>query len=301
MCAKCPAVSEAMTATATPTAATAAPRPSPPITRSVTTASAGAANGIAAACASISTSEIAARRGSLRQHAALYIRMPLRKVIGGPPRSARRPRGPGRCPPRPGRRRTAPPGGGTAGRSGRPSSSARRGCPARPPARRRSPRSGRPGAPRRTGAPGRPDRGDRRRAGGRAGQPRRADDEGRPLRPAVPPPGGAVRRRPGRGGQRPGPRGRRADRGGPPMTFLKGILMYSAACWRNDPRRAAISLVLMLAQAAAMPLAAPALAVVTDRVIGGDGRGAAVAAVGVAVAVIASLTAGHFAHIFYFE
>src|SRR5665647_3273451 len=92
MCAKCPAVSEAMTATATPTAATAAPRPSPPITRSVTTASAGAANGIAAACASISTSEIAARRGSLRQHAALYIRMPLRKVIGGPPRSARRPR-----------------------------------------------------------------------------------------------------------------------------------------------------------------------------------------------------------------
>jgi len=85
------------------------------------------------------------------------------------------------------------------------------------------------------------------------------------------------------------------------MSFLKGILMYSAACWRNDPRRAAISLVLMLAQAAAMPLAAPALAAVTDRVIGGDGRGAAVAAVGVAVAVIASLTAGHFAHIFYFE
>jgi len=36
-------------------------------------------------------------------------------------------------------------------------------------------------------------------------------------------------------------------------------------------------------------------------VIGGDGRGAAVAAVGVAVAVIASLTAGHFAPIFYFE
>src|SRR5674476_1424930 len=85
------------------------------------------------------------------------------------------------------------------------------------------------------------------------------------------------------------------------MSFLKGILMYSAACWRNEPRRAAISRVLMLAQAAAMPLAAPALAAVTDRVIGGDGRGAAVAAVGVAVAVIASLTAGHFAHIFYFE
>src|SRR5665647_3134873 len=48
MCAKCPAVSEAMTATATPTAATAAPRPSPPITRSVTAASAGAANRLAA-------------------------------------------------------------------------------------------------------------------------------------------------------------------------------------------------------------------------------------------------------------
>src|SRR5665647_420127 len=321
MCAKCPAVSEAMTATATPTAATGGVPPSPPITRSVTAASAGAANGIAAACASISTSEIAARRGSLRQHAALYIRMPLRKVIGGPPRSARRPRGPGRCPPRPGRRRrpvrrpvaadrhravaVRPAGGRPGARPRRADGGA--GRPGRGGVLRQVRRAHSGGdlaahlAPVLLGAPGRPDRGDRRRAGGRAGQPRRADDDGRPLRPAVPPPGGAVRRRPGRGGQRPGPRGRRADRGGPPMTFLKGILMYSAACWRNDPRRAAISLVLMLAQAAAMPLAAPALAVVTDRVIGGDGRGAAVAAVGVAVAVIASLTAGHFAHIFYFE
>jgi ATP-binding cassette subfamily B protein len=85
------------------------------------------------------------------------------------------------------------------------------------------------------------------------------------------------------------------------MSFLRGIAAYTVACWRQDARRASIAVVLMLLQAAAMPLAAPALAAVTDRVLAGDADGASWAAVGVAVAVIASLTAGHFAHIFYFE
>ncbi|MBY8851188.1 hypothetical protein K7G98_23695, partial [Saccharothrix sp. MB29] len=44
-----------------------------------------------------------------------------------------------------------------------------------------------------------------------------------------------------------------------------------------------------------------ALAALTDSALAGDVRGATVAAVLVVVAVIAALTAGHFAHIFYFE
>ena len=84
-------------------------------------------------------------------------------------------------------------------------------------------------------------------------------------------------------------------------SFARGVTTYVLACWRQDRRRALISLVLMLAQSAAMPLAAPALAVLTDAVIRGDATAATFAAVAVAVAVIASLTAGHFAHIYYFE
>ena len=83
--------------------------------------------------------------------------------------------------------------------------------------------------------------------------------------------------------------------------FVQGTFAYAAQCWRLDRRRAVISLVLMLLQAASMPLAAPALAALTDAVIDGDGGGATIAALAVAVTVIASLTAGHIAHIFYFE
>ena len=83
--------------------------------------------------------------------------------------------------------------------------------------------------------------------------------------------------------------------------LLRGLRAFVAVCWREDRRRALVSLVLMLAQSAALPLAAPALAVLTDAVVAGDRARATTAAVGVAVAVIASLTAGHFAHIAYFE
>lgn len=85
------------------------------------------------------------------------------------------------------------------------------------------------------------------------------------------------------------------------MNVVRGVVAYAAVCWRHDRRRAAVSVVLMLAQAAAMPLAAPALAAVTDGVVEGDPGRATWAAAAVALAVIASLTAGHFAHIFYFE
>ncbi|GEN79586.1 ABC transporter ATP-binding protein [Actinotalea fermentans] len=82
---------------------------------------------------------------------------------------------------------------------------------------------------------------------------------------------------------------------------VRGTWAYTRTCWRLDPRRAWISLALMLAQAAALPLAAPALAALTDAAVAHDADGATWAAVAVAVTVIASLTAGHFAHIFYFE
>ncbi|MFD1145547.1 ABC transporter ATP-binding protein [Saccharothrix hoggarensis] len=71
--------------------------------------------------------------------------------------------------------------------------------------------------------------------------------------------------------------------------------------WQESRYRLVLAVVLMIAQASAMPLAAPALAALTDSALAGDVRGATVAAVLVVVAVIAALTAGHFAHIFYFE
>ncbi|WP_456825716.1 ABC transporter ATP-binding protein [Cellulomonas sp. P5_E12] len=70
---------------------------------------------------------------------------------------------------------------------------------------------------------------------------------------------------------------------------------------RISPGKLALSAVLMVLQSVAMPLAAPALAALTDAAIAGDARRASIAAVLVAVLVVAALTAGHFAHIFYFE
>jgi len=83
--------------------------------------------------------------------------------------------------------------------------------------------------------------------------------------------------------------------------FARGTIAYAAQCWRLDRRRALISFALMLLQSASMPLAAAALAALTDAVVEGDARGATLAAALVAAAVITSLTAGHIAHIFYFE
>jgi ATP-binding cassette subfamily B protein len=57
----------------------------------------------------------------------------------------------------------------------------------------------------------------------------------------------------------------------------------------------------MISQSSALPLSAPALRSVTDHAIAGRAGPATLAALIVAVLVIASLTAGHFAHIFYFE
>lgn len=80
-----------------------------------------------------------------------------------------------------------------------------------------------------------------------------------------------------------------------------GAFELMRLAYRIDRGRLLLALVLMLLQAVALPLSAPALAALTDNAMAGNAHGAALAAVAVAALVIASLTAGHFAHIFYFE
>ncbi|MCC2307516.1 ABC transporter ATP-binding protein [Cellulomonas chengniuliangii] len=82
---------------------------------------------------------------------------------------------------------------------------------------------------------------------------------------------------------------------------VRGAYQLLVLTYRIDPGKLILSLALMLLQSSALPLAAPALAALTDAAVEGDARRAVIAAVVVAVLVIASLTAGHFAHIFYFE
>lgn len=84
-------------------------------------------------------------------------------------------------------------------------------------------------------------------------------------------------------------------------TSIKGTLALFELAWRTSPGKLGLSLVLMVLQAVSMPLAAPAIAATVDNAIAGDARGATLAALLVAGLVIASLTAGHFAHIAYFE
>ncbi len=57
----------------------------------------------------------------------------------------------------------------------------------------------------------------------------------------------------------------------------------------------------MLLQSAALPLSGSVLGTLTNAALAGDTAGASIAAIVAATLVIAALTAGHFAHIFYFE
>ncbi|MFE2753938.1 ABC transporter ATP-binding protein [Actinosynnema sp. NPDC059335] len=85
------------------------------------------------------------------------------------------------------------------------------------------------------------------------------------------------------------------------IEVVRGGWELLVIAWQESRYRLVLSVVLMIAQASAMPLAAPALAMLADSALAGDVGGATTAAVLVVVAVIAALTAGHFAHIFYFE
>lgn len=82
---------------------------------------------------------------------------------------------------------------------------------------------------------------------------------------------------------------------------LRGVLRLARIAWSADRKLFVISLGLMLAQFAAMPLAAPALAVLTDAVIAQDRSGVVGGALAVAVLAIVALTGAHFSHVFFFE
>jgi ATP-binding cassette subfamily B protein len=82
---------------------------------------------------------------------------------------------------------------------------------------------------------------------------------------------------------------------------VRACVAMVALSWRTDRQKLMLAAVLMVLQATALPLAAPALGVLTDAAVARDAGTATVAAVLVAVLVLAQLTAGHFAHVAYFE
>ncbi|PGH51981.1 ABC transporter ATP-binding protein [Streptomyces sp. Ru87] len=71
--------------------------------------------------------------------------------------------------------------------------------------------------------------------------------------------------------------------------------------WRQSPVKTAVSVVLMLLNAVALPLLALALQRTADAVVARDTAGATTAGLAVAVLAICALTLGHFAHIAYYE
>ena len=85
------------------------------------------------------------------------------------------------------------------------------------------------------------------------------------------------------------------------IATLIGTLDLIRLSWREGRGRLLVAAVLMLLQSLALPLASPVLGILTNAAIAGDARRATGAAIVVAFFVIASLTAGHFAHIAYFE
>ncbi|MCW2933718.1 MAG: transporter ATPase/permease [Actinomycetia bacterium] len=82
---------------------------------------------------------------------------------------------------------------------------------------------------------------------------------------------------------------------------LTGSWEMMATAWRVDWRKTAVSLVLMVAGAAAAPLLAAALGRMTSEAAAGHAAAAVVTGAAVAALAIASLTFSHFAHIAYFE
>ena len=86
---------------------------------------------------------------------------------------------------------------------------------------------------------------------------------------------------------------------------MTGVLAASrqmlTTAWRMDRRKTALSVVLMVAGAAAAPLLAAALGWMTDEFVARRSGEAAFAGVCVATLAIVALTFAHFAHIAYFE
>jgi ATP-binding cassette subfamily B protein len=85
------------------------------------------------------------------------------------------------------------------------------------------------------------------------------------------------------------------------MELLKGMGDTLRFAWRAGRLNFVLGFGLMLVAPLAMPLAAVGLRGIVDNAIAGNGRAAIGAALWVAVLSVLGLTAGHFAHIFYFK
>ncbi len=82
---------------------------------------------------------------------------------------------------------------------------------------------------------------------------------------------------------------------------FRGILDLTRLSWREGRGRLLLASFLMVLQAISLPLAAATGAILTDAAIAGNEDRAVAAGVALAFFAIGSLTAGHFAHIAYFE
>jgi ATP-binding cassette subfamily B protein len=82
---------------------------------------------------------------------------------------------------------------------------------------------------------------------------------------------------------------------------LRSSYRLLALSWNQDAGKTLASIVLVLANAIALPLLALALKWFTDAAVAGDGQAAGLAGIAVAACAIGVLTLGHFAHIAYFE
>ncbi len=85
------------------------------------------------------------------------------------------------------------------------------------------------------------------------------------------------------------------------IEILRGGADLFVVAWRESRYRLVLSIVLMIADAASMPVAAKATATFVDAAVARDAHGALVSAAVVGLAAVASMTAGHFAHVLYFE
>ena len=85
------------------------------------------------------------------------------------------------------------------------------------------------------------------------------------------------------------------------MELWSGIKDTAAFAWRAGPLNFILGFSLMMVEPLAMPIAAVGLRGIVDNAIAGEARAAVNWAVVVAVLATLALTAGHFAHIFYFK
>ena len=85
------------------------------------------------------------------------------------------------------------------------------------------------------------------------------------------------------------------------MDLIRGMADTARFAWKSGKRNAILGFALMMIEPLAMPIAALGLRGIVDSAVAGDARAAARWAAVVAVLAIVALTAGHFAHIFYFK